>query len=603
MKMVNMSMEEKRLSYLPEIWGGIECSINRVQNLYRDQLHYTEHYTRSGDIDQFADLGIKAIRYPVLWEHHQPIQNDEIDWGWITQQLNQLRKRNVEPIAGLLHHGSGPGYTDLLDENFAVQFASYASKVAAQFPWLNWYTPINEPLTTARFSGLYGIWYPHRSDEISFIKMLLNQVKATVLAMREIRKINPNAKLVQTEDLSKTHSTDLLSYQATFENERRWLTYDLLCGKVKPGHFFWDYFISSGIPEKDLVFLVENTCPPDIMGFNYYVTSERFLDDKVNHYPAASYGGNGRHVYADIAAVRSGHMQGIATLLTEAWQRYQLPIAITECHLCCTREEQVRWFKETWNACISLKKDGIDIRALTAWCLLGAYDWNSLLSQENFFYESGVFNMRENVPHPTLLAKMIAALSARGIYKHPLLAQRGWWTGKHVQPDAAETVNEQPVLIIGENKLLTSPLSETCNKRSIPNFSIATHSNPPGLLIPKYGPWAIIDTSCFDDIEPIGSVGHQDDHSFALASYCHRKGIAYLSFQMPDNYDRIERIISLNPAALLISIDSLEVLVQNHYLNISDTIMDLLIDEENGIWEISAERLLTKTNTVATAKY
>lgn len=51
--------------------------------------------------------------------------------------------------------------------------------------------------------------------------MLLNQVKGIVLAMQAIRCINPHAKLLQTEDLGKTYSTDLLTYQADFENERR----------------------------------------------------------------------------------------------------------------------------------------------------------------------------------------------------------------------------------------------------------------------------------------------------------------------------------------------------------------------------------------------
>jgi dTDP-4-dehydrorhamnose reductase len=496
MKMVNMSTDEERLSCLPEIWGGIECSINRVKNQFRDQLKYTGHYDRPGDIDLFADLGIKAIRYPVLWEHHQAKQEAHIDWRWTTEQLDQLRKRNVEPIAGLLHHGSGPAYTDLSDENFAVKFASYASEVARQFPWLTFYTPINEPLTTARFSGLYGIWYPHRREEICFIKMLLNQVKATVLAMREIRKINPKAKLVQTEDLSKTHSTVLLSYQAFFENERRWLTYDLLCGKIKPGHFFWEYFISSGISKEELLFFVENPCPPDIMGFNYYVTSERYLDENIDRYPPGVHGGNGRHIYADTEAVRSGHMQGIETLLAEAWQRYHIPIAVTECHLCCTREEQMRWLNDTWNACVNLKKSGVDIKAVTAWCLLGAYDWNSLLEQENFSYESGVFYLEENVPRPTLLAKMIADLSARGSYTHPLLAQCGWWIGKKGRSHLPG--NAQPLLIIGKNKLVTAPLSEVCNKRSILNHSIATNNS----LTDSNKPWAIVDMSCFDDAEP-----------------------------------------------------------------------------------------------------
>ena len=66
-------------------------------------------------------------------------------------------------------------------------------------------------------------------------------------------------------------------------------------------------------------------------------------------------------------------------------------MAITENHLSCTREEQMRWLNETWNACCELRNENIDIRALTVWSLLGAYDWNSLLTQQNKFYESGIF--------------------------------------------------------------------------------------------------------------------------------------------------------------------------------------------------------------------
>ncbi len=95
--------------------------------------------------------------------------------------------------------------------------------------------------------------------------MILNQMKGVVLAMQAIRKINPAAKLVQTEDLGKTYCSPSLQYQANFENERRWLTYDLLCGHVKPGHKMWAYFLRLGISETTLNFFLENICPPDIM--------------------------------------------------------------------------------------------------------------------------------------------------------------------------------------------------------------------------------------------------------------------------------------------------------------------------------------------------
>jgi dTDP-4-dehydrorhamnose reductase len=411
----------------PEIWGGIECTINRIGNTFRDQLHYCGHYTRAGDIDHIAALGIRALRYPVLWERHQPVKCQVIDWSWTAQQLQRICKNNIIPIVGLIHHGSGPAYTNLLSEDFANGLAEYAQQVARRFPWLEYFTPVNEPLTTARFSGLYGHWYPHHKNAYSFAVMLLNQVKAIVLAMQAIRRINPAAKLVQTEDLTKIHSTNLLNYQANFENERRWLTYDLLCGNVTRAHPLWDYFLSLGIKEAQLFFFIENTCVPHIMGLNYYVTSERYLDEDVAAYPPHTHGGNGMHTYADVEAVRVIKPAGIKKLLLEAWNRFRLPLAITEAHLHCDELEQVRWFKEIWDACCLVKHSGVPVKAVTAWSLLGAYDWASLLTKNEQIYECGVFDISNKVLRPTLTADLITSLADVGYYDHPLLNEKGWW--------------------------------------------------------------------------------------------------------------------------------------------------------------------------------
>ena len=174
---------EKQSCHQPEIWGGIECTINRVKNQYYDQLNYSGHYNRSSDIMDIAKLGIKKLRYPLLWEKHQPLKQQSCDFSFSADRINSIRNSGVEIIAGLLHHGSGPAYTNLSDPEFPELFASYASEVAKQFPWIRYYTPVNEPLTTARFSGLYGIWYPHQSSSASFLQILFNQLKATVLAM------------------------------------------------------------------------------------------------------------------------------------------------------------------------------------------------------------------------------------------------------------------------------------------------------------------------------------------------------------------------------------------------------------------------------------
>jgi dTDP-4-dehydrorhamnose reductase len=491
----------------PEIWGGIECTINRVNDKYRDQLALCGHYTREDDNLKISQLGIRKIRYPVLWEYH--CAGNELHWDWTAKQLEKFKALRIDPIVTLLHHGSGPKHTDLLDKKFPVQFAAYAKEVAEKFPGLKYFTPINEPLTTARFSGLYGLWYPHHCNEKSFAEILINEVEGIVRAMKEIRKVIPDAELIQTEDLAKTHSTPLLGYQAAFENKRRWLTYDLLCGKVNTKHFFWKYLIGLGIKPSRLSFFLDNPTPPSVMGFNYYITSERYLDENTACYPEFTHGGNGRHIYADTEAVRTGKTEGIASLLTEAWKRYRIPLAVTECYLHCTREEQVRWLKEVWDECCGLTNNGIPIVAITAWSLLGAFDWNSLLTRETNDYEPGAFIISNGELRPTLLSTAIKGLADNGEYNHPLLENKGWWhrvSGKSQQV-AACISKSSPLLIFGRKGMLGMAMMKSCLARGIEY--IAFSKEELNILdaaeiknaIEHYKPWAIINATGFVNVD------------------------------------------------------------------------------------------------------
>ncbi|UYZ62933.1 family 1 glycosylhydrolase [Hymenobacter weizhouensis] len=413
-----------------EIWGGVECTIRRIGNEYSDQLVNSGHRTRIEDLDRFAELGIRKLRYPVLWEQVAPQSLDNPDWSWTDERLNRLRELGIEPIVTLLHHGSGPRYTALHKKNFVPGLARFARMVAERYPWVTHYTPVNEPLTTARFSGLYGIWYPHGLDDQTFVRIQLNHIRGIKEAMKAIREVTPGAQLIQTEDLGKTHCTPQLAAQAEYENNRRWLTFDLLCGRIDQQHPLWGYLRASGASEAELLELVDSPLPPDVLGINHYITSERFLDENHHYFPAHHLRQSEERVnYADVEAVRVRlvKLAGLHDLLLEAWERYRLPLASTEVHLDCTREEQMRWVQYAWEAANALKDKGVDMRAITIWSLLGAYDWNTLLTSEGAFYESGVFDLRGGWPRPTALFRMVKSLATTGQYEHPLLQSKGWW--------------------------------------------------------------------------------------------------------------------------------------------------------------------------------
>ena len=72
---------------------------------------------------------------------------------------------------------------------------------------------------------------------------------------------------------------------------------------------------------------------------------------------------------------------GIGPLLQETWERYGLPLAVTEAHIDANREDQLRWLLEIWDAAEQARGGGVDVRAVTVWSLLGSFDWNSLVTR------------------------------------------------------------------------------------------------------------------------------------------------------------------------------------------------------------------------------
>ncbi len=551
----------------PELWAGAECTVNRVGDRYFDQLERTGHARRLTDLDLLAWLGVKTARYPVLWERTAPCELSDADWSWPDERLGRLRGLGIRPIVGLVHHGSGPPHTSLTDEAFPEKLAAYARAVAGRYPWVEDYTPVNEPLTTARFSGLYGLWHPHGRDGRTFARALFQQLRGVVLSMRAVREVNPAARLVQTEDVGFCFSTERLSYQAVFENERRWLTFDLLAGRVTRGHAMWDYLVWEGIGEDELDWFVENACPPAVVGVNYYVTSERFLDERLGRYPAHTHGGNHRERYADVEAVRvrAGGLGGAREILLEAWERYGLPLALTEAHLGCTRDEQMRWLRELWTAAREARAAGADVRAVTAWSLFGAFDWDSVVTRDAGHYEPGAFDVRSGSPRPTALAHMLRDLARTGAHEHPALDSPGWWrrfdrllyprargrasrvVGAESKPAGASRKScgtsaiERPLLITGATGTLGAAFARVAESRSLAfrllsrrEMDIADAASVEAALDETCA-WAVVNAAGYvrvDDAEREREACFRENTVGArlLAEACARRGMPLLIF-------------------------------------------------------------------------
>jgi dTDP-4-dehydrorhamnose reductase len=418
----------------------------------------------------------------------------------------------------------------------------------------------------------------------------------------------------------------------------------------------WKYFIDAGITAKQLQFFIENPCPPDIIGCNYYVTSERWLDHNLKAYPKSTLGTNGRRKYADTEAVRYEKQEGLATLIAETWERYHLPIAITECHLGCTREEQMRWLNECWQTCKELPVKGIDLRAVTAWSLFGAFDWNSLITKRERRYETGVFDVSEQQKaRPTAIANLIKGFSSGEEIKHPLLDQPGWWTKKELKQ--GKTKDSRPILLIGKNGTLASAFRRILVMRSIPYVALGREeiniSSQKSIeqAFEHYKPWAVINTAGYVKVDEaennreecylLNSIAPQ-----LLSAVCSKYGIRIMTYSSDLVFDgnkhapyvEFDSVRSLNvygdskvkgeqavericPDSLIIRTSSFfgpwdqynfvyyvmnslknrssmpvasDVVISPTYVpDLVNRSLDLFIDEEKGIWHICNDGKLT----------
>jgi dTDP-4-dehydrorhamnose reductase len=508
-----------------ELWAGFECTVNRVGDRFIDQLVLSGHAGREADLELLTWLGVRAVRYPVLWERVAPEGLHAAQWEWSDRRLHRLRALGVRPIIGLLHHGSGPRGTSLLDPAFPQKLASYARAVAERYPWALDWTPVNEPLTTARMSAMYGHWYPHARSFPEFVRALLNQCAAVRLAMREIRATIPAARLVQTEDFSRVSGTASLTDRAEMDQRLRLLSLDLLTGAVDEGHPLWRDLRAAGATEAELHAFADPPLRVDLLGLNYYVTSDRFLDDRLSFYPPALHGGDGRLRYADVETVRvaGAELWGHRAMLETAWRRYRCPLAITEVHLGSARDEQLRWLAEAWRAAGEAKDAGVDVRAVTAWSLLGTFGWDRLVVDEGGNYEPGLFDLRGASPRPTVLAHAVRALAHGRPYDSPALDGVGWWRradrvaypapiesgesdlapGRAAEPGAATDLGQRPLVITGAGGTLGQALARVARARGLRAVLLTrgdldiTDRREADALFGALQPWAVINAAGF----------------------------------------------------------------------------------------------------------
>ncbi len=171
-----------------------------------------------------------------------------------------------------------------------------------------------------------------------------------------------------------------------------------------------------GIAPGELARLARRPQPPDIMGWNYYPNSERWLESD-------GHGGHRNLGVVDLAPERLDPRP----LLRAAHARLNLPFALSEVHVLGNERERARWLLQRFADAQAVQAEGVPVVGFGAWAAFGMVDWVSLLCREEGIAEDGVFTCAGpgGIPQRTLVADALAALAHGRLPEMP--AEAAWW--------------------------------------------------------------------------------------------------------------------------------------------------------------------------------
>ncbi|HEX2367930.1 MAG TPA: family 1 glycosylhydrolase [Acidimicrobiia bacterium] len=386
---------------------GIECSAPMIAcGVRQDELRKTGHWERfDEDLAAVASFGIRYLRYGVPF--HVVAKHDDsrrFDWQWIDRSMGALQAHGIEPILDLLHFGLPDDIRAVGDPRLPGRYEAYAAAVAERYPWVRYYTPVNEPFITAWLSAMRGLWNERRRDDVAFVAALDNVVTCVILGMRRISERRPDAIFVQSDACESYRALDPgAEEQASFLTERGYVAYDLTYGR-RPSQLILHWLHDNGMSDERLAWFAEHgTSERCIIGHDYYRGNERLIDDR------------GRFRRA------GPQRRGFQALALDFHARYDLPFMLCETNIAGTHAPG--WLAEVWNDALDLKDRGLPIRGFCWYGFVDHVDWDTLLTRNRGKVNTCGLVGQDRRPHAVgQLYRQLATAALDGRY--PRLGRR-----------------------------------------------------------------------------------------------------------------------------------------------------------------------------------
>ena len=341
-----------------------------------DEHALTEHATRwREDLTAVSDVGATALRYGVEWPlvHTAP---GVFDWAVLDERLRfAAGDLGLTVIADLVHYGT-PTWLDgaFADPGYPDAIAEFASAFAARYAGLvDHLTPLNEPVTTASFCGLRGIWPPALTGWDGWVAVTLGIVEGVRRTIAAARAANPDVTIVHVEAsaIYEPSSADLAEHADLLRSVAD-LPTDLLLGHVGPDHRMHAWLLDHGADATTLGGFRAAPSSIDLLGMNYYpdLTPRRLV--------------RGADSIEQVAVNR--WTDGLRDRLRHFAERYEVPLLVTETSIEGTESLRAGWLTESARTVRDLRDEGLDIRGYTWWPMTDFVDWS---------YASGGRNVEE----------------------------------------------------------------------------------------------------------------------------------------------------------------------------------------------------------------
>jgi len=365
-------------TFVPQVKDG-----HRALDEYELMGHY-DHWRE--DLGLAGKLGLNAMRWGVPWYKVEP-EKGKFDWSWTDQVIPYMvEELKILPIIDLMHYGCPFWMSkEFASKEYPERVAIYAAEFANRYKHLvSWYTPLNEPIINALMCGMRGLWAPYLKGEKGYIRIMLQLARGIIRTVKALKEIDPSFVTVHVEatGLTRTVREDLASL-AREEQFRGFLCYDLVSGRLTHDHLLFSWLVRNGASPDAIDEIARNPVDIDVVGLNFYPqwsTKLMYIDNR------------GRLAFRETEPEGDGFKELIRTY----YNRYKVPVMITETSAVGSDEVRQRWLKSSVSMIKDLRDEGVPVIGYTWFPLFTMIDWRYRFSQEpleNFYLELGLYKL------------------------------------------------------------------------------------------------------------------------------------------------------------------------------------------------------------------